>query len=353
MRHSLRLSGGTQMKQLLAILSFIMVIAAGGGMSDCRAATQYDAGDPTPAEQLVLEMINRARADPTAEGTRLNIDISEGLPAGSQVVVRPPLAMNKILLQVARVHSTDMYTRSYFDHPTPEGVDPFQRMTAAGYNGISEGENIATSTSPGAPALEDLLMKDPGYPERAHRANLLDIRSDNGVYREVGIGYYTNSISNQMVRTTYLTQDFGLAGNSSFLVGVIYDDKNGNNFYDIGEGISGVTVTPSSGNFYAVTSTSGGYAFPVGNSGQLTITASGGTLASNIVKTVSLEGINAKVDFKASEAGGITGGGGVTAPTLTSSANATGKVGVAFSYQITASGTAPLARSRRRACRRF
>ena len=44
-----------------------------------RAAVLYDSGDPTPAEQLVLEYINRARSNPVAEGSRLGIDIHEGL----------------------------------------------------------------------------------------------------------------------------------------------------------------------------------------------------------------------------------------------------------------------------------
>src|SRR6478672_1812665 len=34
-------------------------------------ATVYSIGDPTPEEQLYLEMINRARANPAAEAARL------------------------------------------------------------------------------------------------------------------------------------------------------------------------------------------------------------------------------------------------------------------------------------------
>jgi hypothetical protein len=36
-----------------------------------RAATPYSHGDPTAEEQLLLEMVNRARANPPAEGARL------------------------------------------------------------------------------------------------------------------------------------------------------------------------------------------------------------------------------------------------------------------------------------------
>src|SRR3569623_241520 len=102
----------------------------GGAAPDGVAsrATQWDAGDPTAEEQNVLEVINRARANPTAEGTRLGIDIKEGLTATqmSQVGPRPPLAMNKILLGTARVHSQDMWQNNYFDHPDLQGKTPDQ-----------------------------------------------------------------------------------------------------------------------------------------------------------------------------------------------------------------------------------
>ncbi|MGI6300562.1 MAG: hypothetical protein ACOX52_05840 [Verrucomicrobiota bacterium] len=39
-------------------------------------------GDPTHYEQLMLELVNRARANPVAEADRLGIELNEGLPAG-------------------------------------------------------------------------------------------------------------------------------------------------------------------------------------------------------------------------------------------------------------------------------
>src|SRR5208282_304037 len=69
--------------------------------------------------------------------------------------------------------------------------------------------------------------------------------------------------------------------------------------YDIGEGISGVTITPNTGTYYAVSSTSGGYAIPIGTSGTITVTASGPGFGP-ITKTVTLTGTNIKVDFTTS-----------------------------------------------------
>jgi hypothetical protein len=275
-----------------------------------KALTLYNSGDPTPEEQLVLEYINRARANPIVEGQRLGIDVHEGLEDDPQngcygpeyVGVRPPLAMNPALLAIAEGHSEDMYNQNYFSHTDPNGTTAFQRMTNAGYNYISAGENIGAGTDMSATDLEDTLMVDSGYPCRAHRMNLLDIFPyPPPAYYEVGIGYYEGS-SGQ----AFITQDFGAQVDTSpFLTGVVYNDANGNGFYDIGEGIAGVTITPSSGNYYAVSSSSGGYAFPIPTSGTLTVTASGNGFEP-ITQTITLTGANIELDFTHQGTSGTT-----------------------------------------------
>lgn len=275
---------------LLGILLFAVGLSAQVTM--IRALTRYDSGDPTPEEQLLLEYINRARANPTAEGTRLGINMWESLCGLNDVGVRPPLAMNKILLQVADYHSRDMYANNYFDHNDLSGHDPEQRMTNASYGWWTWGENIAVgSSSYSATNLEDDLMVDSGTSCRLHRVNLFDNN-----FTEVGVGYYAGATPNPSGWSNFLTQDFGSASAGPFLVGVVYNDMDGDNFYDIGEGISGVQITPSGGTYYAVSSTSGGYAFPIGTSGTITVTASDSGFGS-ITKTVSFTGANIKLDF--------------------------------------------------------
>ena len=282
---------------LVLTLSFLSLVSLTPRAS---ALSLYDSGDPTPAEQLVLEYINRARANPIAEGQRLGIDIHEGLEddppdcyGPEYVGVRPPVAMNPALLSVAQAHSEDMYNQNYFSHTDPNGTTAFQRIENAGYNYVSAGENIGAGTGMTATDLEDLLMVDSGYPCRAHRMNLLDIFPyPPPAYYEVGIGYYEGS-SGQ----AFITQDFGTAANTvPFLTGVVYNNANGNNFYDIGEGIPGVTITPSSGNYYAVSSSAGGYAIPIGTSGTITVTASGEGFGP-ITETITLTGTNIELDF--------------------------------------------------------
>jgi len=273
------------------------------------ALVLYNSGSPTAAEQLVLEYINRARANPVAEGQRLGIDITEGLqddPSNScygpeYVGVRPPLAMNPDLLAVAEAHSDDMYNQNYFSHTDPNGTTAFQRIENSGYNYISAGENIGAGADMSATDLEDLLMVDSGYPCRAHRMNLLDIFPyPPPAYYEVGIGYYEGP-SGQ----AFITQDFGTSNAVPLLTGVVFNDAHGNNFYDIGEGISGVTITPSSGDYYAISSSSGGYAFPIPSSGTITVTASGNGFGP-ISRTITLTGTNVELDFTSQGASSTT-----------------------------------------------
>jgi hypothetical protein len=270
-------------------------------------AQAYDSGDATADEQLVLEMINRARANPTAEGTRLGIDIKEGLSAAeaANVGARPPLAMNKILLATARAHCRDMYTRNFFAHNNPDGKTPFQRMTESGYHWTNAAENIAVGSplaSFPSNQLEDLLMIDAGIAGRGHRTDLLDISGDPSpppVRREVGIGFYTNPISNGGGWQSFMTQDFGRQA-GPFLVGVVFRDTLvANNFYDIGEGLPGVNIAITvGGSGTAVTSPGGGFAIPVGTSGSITVTASGGPLNATLTQTITLTGENVRVEFK-------------------------------------------------------
>jgi hypothetical protein len=69
------------------------------------------------------------------------------------------------------------------------------------------------------------------------------------------------------------------ASDTVFITGVAYRDANGNGAYDPGEGLAGITITPDRGEWFAVTSASGGYAIPVpANSGGYVLTAHGAPL---------------------------------------------------------------------------
>lgn len=106
-----------------------------------------------------------------------------------------PLTMDATLRRAAREHSRDMGTRNYFEHSSPDGRSPDDRMRAAGWSGRSSGENIYGGP-PTAAAVVDGWMKSPG-----HCANMM-----SPGFRIIGIGY-ADVPGSQL--THYWTQDFG------------------------------------------------------------------------------------------------------------------------------------------------
>jgi hypothetical protein len=252
----------------------------------------------TALEQMILELVNRARLDPAAEAARYGIALNEGVPAGDTISTasKQPLAMNETLLGTARAHSQDMIDRDYFAHDTPEGVTPFQRMTNAGYNFTTAGENIALTTSSNPLTdqnsinLHQFLFVDPNFPGRGHRVNIL-----LGDYQEIGVGQAAGNY--QGSNGSALTEDFGVRGNQQFLTGVSYADADHDNFYSIGEGRGSMLVAVAApGNPSTSTGTAGGYSLAV-SSGLQTVTFSGGGLTSPINVSVSIAAnTNAKVD---------------------------------------------------------
>jgi hypothetical protein len=223
----------------------------------------------SPEEQLMVELINRARANPLEEARRLGIDLNQGLNANSiSSVAKQPLAPNASLNRAAAAHSSDMLERNYFDHISPEEVDPSARARSAGYGG-GAAENIALHPHNALSPVEvvarshDLLFTSSG-----HRRNLL-----NEVPSEIGIGIreglYTYSGTGDFV-TSLTTQMFGSAATSRMITGVAFTDAViDDDFYTVGEQLSGITVeaTNENGDRYSIqTGRSGGYnlAVPTG-----------------------------------------------------------------------------------------
>jgi uncharacterized protein YkwD len=105
-----------------------------------------------------------------------------------------PLTWNEKLAQAADAHCLDMATRNYFDHNSPEGTTPADRVNATGYLWTKIAENLGK----GYPTPQEVVagwMSSSG-----HRANILDPD-----YTELGIGLrYTSG------GYPYWAQEFGL-----------------------------------------------------------------------------------------------------------------------------------------------
>lgn len=103
-----------------------------------------------------------------------------------------PLTEDPQLEDAAQRHSDDMAARNFFDHTNPDGADPGQRITAAGYRWSTYGENIAQGQQ-SPQAVMDSWMNSPG-----HRANIL-----NCSFKDIGVGVHKGSGG------PWWTQDFG------------------------------------------------------------------------------------------------------------------------------------------------
>ncbi|EIM25968.1 CAP domain-containing protein [Microvirga lotononidis] len=225
-------------------------------------------------EQFMLELVNRERAQTGAQ----------------------PLAFNGNLNDSADSHSSWMIATDTFSHTGSGGSTSTDRMVQAGYafsGSWASGENIAWASTRAPDGLQDEvellhanLMNSPG-----HKANIL-----NGTFSEIGIGFDTGAY--QSWDSAFVTQNFAKSGSAVFLTGVGMADKDGDHFYDIGEGLGGLTVTAvsSTGAQYSTTTQdAGGYSLALA-AGTYSVTFSGGGYAP-VTRQVTIGSSNVKLDL--------------------------------------------------------
>lgn len=170
--------------------------SADAGTTD---AGTTDAGAPTTGSTGDVPSTTRCAAVATWDATAASFEqqvltlTNQRRQAGATCGATPypavaPLTMSPALRCAARLHAKDMASRSYFSHTTPEGVTFSQRITSAGYDWRTVGENIA-SGYPTPDAVVSGWMQSAG-----HCQNIM-----NGAFRDLGVGYFSG----------YWVQDFG------------------------------------------------------------------------------------------------------------------------------------------------
>ncbi|MBL8818304.1 MAG: hypothetical protein JNL58_19915 [Planctomyces sp.] len=314
-----------------------------------NAAVQFDlledrallaAVTMTDNEQLLLELINRARANPTAEAALHGVGLNDGLAAGTITTTpKQPLAPHQSLTDAAQKHSQDMIDRDFFAHNNPSGLTPQQRTTAEGYPSTLVGENIAMGRTTGTiDQIQQVydrhssLFKSPG-----HRQNMLHVP-----YEEVGTGIrygvYTESGTNW--NAALVTENFGIRTINPYITGVVYTDSNSNNFYNVGEAIRTGTITAYN------TATQAVFTETIGNSGGYGISVPAGTYSVSArynvgqtpvvaITTVTVGTDNLKVDF-------VTGSATSVGLTLTSPTTTLSEIGGTTSSVFTVTRTGDL-----------
>jgi len=284
-----------------------------------ESRTLMSAVQMTAQEQLLLELINRARMDPGAEAQRYGVGLNDGLdPNTIRDQPLQPLAPNQQLLDAAREHSDDMLARDYVHIRNLEGERPIDEAFESGYRGFtnwSQSQDWVGSTGPldenaAVYDLHEKLFRNPQF-----RRNMLFSNSLN----EAGVGlrygeFTENDTTYNAAMVTeligYRSHNIRLDGTRYFLTGVAYTDAavgpDDDNFYSIGEGLAGGTIRARNLTTGAEFTTSvnevGGYSLFVSNGTyEVTLLMPNQDLT-YVVRNVVVNGENEKVDFELSTA---------------------------------------------------
>lgn len=255
-----------------------------------------DGQHPSGEEQVCVWLMNRARQDPEAEGIFLAntgdplvqnainfFDVNTPLMmaefAGYAPV--PPAAFDRRLYLAAKAHSDDLIARDAQDH-----VGQFDRIETERFQFSRVRGNVFSYTKhalyghagfnidwgDGANGMQD---------SRGHRKAIMSLDGD---YTNVGIAAVAESDPSTDVGPWVVTGNYATAATwaddhyNRFIVGTVWQDSNKNSRYDVGEGLSDVTVTPDQGAFFAITAAGGGYAIPITAAGDYAVTFAGGEL---------------------------------------------------------------------------
>ncbi len=114
----------------------------------------------------------------------------------------PALTENQQLDKAAQTKLQDMFKQQYFEHINPQGVGPGDLAKQAGYNFISEGENLALGNFTDDRDLLTAWMQSPG-----HRANILNVK-----FQEIGVAVGQGTYQGH--QTWLAVQEFGKPASS-------------------------------------------------------------------------------------------------------------------------------------------
>ena len=106
------------------------------------------------------------------------------------------LVMNEALSSAARAKAADMFEKDYWAHVSPTGTEPWEFITAAGYDYLYAGENLAVDFS------HSKSVVDAWYDSPSHKDNLL-----NEHYTQIGFAVVNGNLQGR--DTTLIVQMFG------------------------------------------------------------------------------------------------------------------------------------------------
>ena len=243
---------------------------------DKSGVYQARSKEPTAHETLILEYINRCRANPTQEAAIIieagrvpkNVDAAMFQREMEQASPAPPLVFNLNLVKAARWHSWYQikHGQTHFEEPGASGftgVKPNDRTRKAGFQERHVSENVfSKGRNPWYSHCGFIVDWGAGpggmQPERGHRRSILNPR-----FRSIGVAALVYGKGrNQNIAVTH---NFG-GGTQRMAGGVVYKDLNDNRFYDLKEGVGGVQMTV--GDASVESWESGAYSIPISTEEQ-------------------------------------------------------------------------------------
>jgi len=226
-------------------------------IENLEAREVLSGGGPSAQAQAMLESINNARANPAAAAdlatnhldadvaetvNYYNVNLGQARNEIASIAPKAPLAWNQQLADAAIAHSYDMEASGVQSHTGTDGSTPDGRIERAGYAGrLSSAENAFAYAESPEHAMQAFLI-DWGVADKGHRRNILEPGVDaDSSSREIGIGIVPSGKFG--FGPFVVTQNFGRRANAKAqLLGVAFDDRNGDRTYNVGEGRGDVTV---------------------------------------------------------------------------------------------------------------
>jgi hypothetical protein len=283
-------------------LTMAVVVSFTGVCSVVAQRELFPHGEPKSYEQLMIELVNRGRADPLAESVRLGIGLNEGLdPDAISAAPKQPLGVHDALQKTAIEHAEFLDSVDAFTHIGEGGSTPRERMESGGYVfefPAFDGENLNLTGVSGDldPAIAAVSAYEGLFASAGHRINMLDPKFDEiGV--GIGLGQFVQD--GQAFNSAFVVQNFATSAATPgpLVVGVVYSDTDGNGFYSAGEGLGGVRIETEPGSFFTISSTSGGYAIPIPQGASEIVVSATGLSGGTVSKSVAVGDQNGKVDF--------------------------------------------------------
>ncbi len=258
---------------------------------------------PSADEQCMLWLMNQARQDPAAEGVFLagvddgdvqsalnyfDVNLGVLMQEFAAITAAPPAAFDARLYAAARDHSLYLIANNAQNHN-----GQFDRVATAGFHAWGMRGNVfsyADSALYGHAGFNVDWGGNDGTGMQTGRGHRLAIMSIDGNYTNVGLAAVPETNGATSVGPLVVTGNYAYAATDQvdhynrFLVGTVWEDLDGNDRYDAGEGIVGVEVAPSVGSYFAVTGAAGGYAIPLPAAvaaGPVAVSFSGGGVAAH------------------------------------------------------------------------